>query len=61
VHVRFKGIEKAQALLEKRGFLVHYREAYQGLRISPHFYNTMEEIDSLMNALGEISKEVSRA
>jgi kynureninase len=54
VHVRFPGIEKAQPKLKEKGFLVHYREAYQGLRISPHFYNTLEEIDSLMKTLSSL-------
>jgi len=55
-HVRFPGVDKAQGELKKRGFLVHYRESYQGLRVSPHFYNTLEEIDSLMMTLGEIAR-----
>ena len=55
--MRFPGVEKAQSELKKRGFMVHYREAYQGLRISPHFYNTVDEIDQLMKTLGELSHE----
>ncbi len=58
VHVRFPGVQKTQPLLKERGFLVHYRDSYQGLRVSPHFYNTLGEIDALMKALGEIAKEV---
>jgi kynureninase len=58
VHVRFPGIEKTQSILKERGFLVHYRDSYQGLRVSPHFYNTLDEIDRLMQTLGEISKQV---
>jgi kynureninase len=56
VHVRFPGVEQAQGELKRRGFFVHYRDSYQGLRVSPHFYNTLEEIDSLMECLGELSK-----
>jgi kynureninase len=58
VHVRFKGVETASPILKEKGFLVHYREAYQGLRISPHFYNTIDEIDGLMKELGTIAKRV---
>jgi kynureninase len=54
VHVRFPGVERAMHELKARGFAVHYRESYQGLRISPHFYNTLEEIDALMESIGEI-------
>lgn len=57
VHVRFAGVERAQGWLRERGFQVHYRESYQGLRISPHFYNTLGEIDELMNAIGQLTGE----
>jgi kynureninase len=53
VHVRFPGVEAVQTKLKERGFLVHYRDAFH-LRIAPHFYNTIEEIDGLMQAIGEL-------
>jgi kynureninase len=59
VHVRFPGVERAQAELKRRGFRVHYRDAYQGLRVSPHFYNTLEEIDHLMATLGELALQLA--
>jgi kynureninase len=39
--------------LKARDFLVDYRPGV-GIRISPHFYNTMDEIDRTMAALAEI-------
>jgi kynureninase len=39
--------------LKARDFLVDYRPGV-GIRISPHFYNTMDEIDRTMATLAEI-------
>jgi len=36
-----------------RGVIVDYRPG-AGIRMAPHFYNTEQEIDSAMAALGEI-------
>lgn len=52
VHVTFDGVEKIQDYLKKKGFLVHYRPAFH-LRIAPHFYNTLDEIDAFMKAVAE--------
>lgn len=60
VHVRFPGVEGSQSLLEKKGYLVHYRPSYQGLRISPHFYNNSEEIDGLLQAIDEVRKSLEK-
>lgn len=60
VHLNFKGVEKAQAALKERGFLVHYRTAYQGLRVAPHFYNVESEIDGLIEAIEELTRGESR-
>ena len=39
--------------LERRSILVDYRPG-AGIRIGPHFYNTDEEIDQLVDAINEI-------
>ena len=39
--------------LKAREFIVDYRPPV-GIRVSPHFYNTVEEIDGLMAAMAEI-------
>jgi len=41
--------------LHRREILVDWRPQ-AGVRFSPHFYNTIEEIDMLLNALEEIKK-----
>lgn len=38
--------------LRARGFTVDYRPGL--VRVSPHFYNTLEDVDRLMDALAEI-------
>jgi kynureninase len=39
--------------LKARGFLVDYRPAV-GIRISPHFYNTLEEVERIMAEIADI-------
>ena len=39
--------------LVRRRFIVDYRPPL-GIRIAPHFYNTVEEIDAIMQEIGEI-------
>jgi kynureninase len=51
VHVDFAGAEKVAEALYGRGVYVHYRPAYNGFRIAPHFYNTPEDIDRLFEAI----------
>ena len=53
--VTFKAAD-SKALFEKLtelGFVVSYREG--GIRISPHFYNNVEEIDSFIEAVAKHS------
>jgi selenocysteine lyase/cysteine desulfurase len=38
--------------LAERGFTVDYRPGL--VRVSPHFYNTMDDIDRFMDALDEV-------
>jgi len=45
--------EASKKLIEKR-FFVDYR-AGSGIRIAPHFYNTMDEVDATMNELKKIT------
>ncbi len=54
VHVDFEGIERVAAALPERGILCHYRRSYGGFRIAPHFYNTIEDIDALFDAIAEL-------
>ncbi len=42
--------------LKARDFVVDYRPGV-GIRISPHFYNTMDEIDRLMTEMARIVEE----
>ena len=39
--------------LNARDFVVDYRPGV-GIRLSPHFYNTMDEIDAMMRELARI-------
>ena len=39
--------------LNARDFVVDYRPGV-GIRLSPHFYNTMDEIDAMMRELDRI-------
>jgi selenocysteine lyase/cysteine desulfurase len=39
--------------LKARDFIVDYRPGV-GIRVSPHFYNTMDEIDRVMKTIAEI-------
>jgi selenocysteine lyase/cysteine desulfurase len=41
------------ATLNARDFVVDYRPGV-GVRLSPHFYNTMDEIDAMMRELDRI-------
>jgi cysteine desulfurase / selenocysteine lyase len=40
--------------LTSRGFIISFREG--GIRVSPHFYNSPDEIDSLIAAIGEFKR-----
>jgi kynureninase len=52
--------EEITAILGSRDFLVDYRPR-AGIRVSPHFYNTTEEIDRLVRAIEEIEGELGPA
>lgn len=54
VSLRFAGDRAATTWLKERGFIVSYR---QGLRISPHYYNDLREVDACMDALGAHLRE----
>jgi kynureninase len=41
--------------LNARDFVVDYRPG-AGIRVSPHVYNTEEEVDSLVNELAHIAR-----
>ncbi|MGI8824769.1 MAG: aminotransferase class V-fold PLP-dependent enzyme [Chloroflexota bacterium] len=42
--------------LADRGFTVDYRPGL--VRVSPHFYNTMDDVDGLMDALAEVQRSL---
>jgi kynureninase len=44
---------RVAATLNARDFVVDYRPGV-GVRLSPHFYNTMDEIDAMMRELDRI-------
>lgn len=55
--LRFPGDAEVTRRLVAQGFICSYRGA---LRVAPHFYNTLEEVDRFMNALvAEARKEAA--
>jgi selenocysteine lyase/cysteine desulfurase len=55
VNLNVKNPEKVKERLLREGIVVSARK---GLRVSPHFYNTQEEVERFLLALGKIIKEV---
>jgi selenocysteine lyase/cysteine desulfurase len=47
-------------ILNAQDFVVDYRPGV-GIRLSPHFYNTMDEIDAMMAELARIVRTESNA
>jgi kynureninase len=43
------------AALSARDFVVDYRPGV-GIRLSPHFYNTMDEVDAMMRELDRVAR-----
>jgi len=41
--------------LNARDFVVDYRPGV-GIRLSPHFYNTMDEVDAMMRELDRVAR-----
>jgi kynureninase len=56
VCIDFPGADRAEKELLKRKFHVDYRPRC-GLRVSPHFYTTDDEIDALFSELRQIRKK----
>jgi selenocysteine lyase/cysteine desulfurase len=50
---------EAVAILEREGLQIdeHARDGHNAIRISTHFYNTTEQIDWVVEALGTISEK----
>jgi kynureninase len=46
---------RVAAALNARDFVVDYRPGV-GIRLSPHFYNTMDELDAMMRELASLSQ-----
>jgi kynureninase len=53
VCIDFKGAEQAENKLIERGFIIDYRPG-GGIRVSPHFYNTIDEIDAIIAEMKKI-------
>ena len=48
------GRELARQLVEQRGMTVLVAARRGHLRVSPHFYNNEQDLETLSNALGEL-------
>jgi len=46
---------KVAATLNARDFVVDFRPGV-GIRLSPHFYNTMDEVDAMMRELDRVAR-----
>lgn len=55
VVLRFPGDDKVKHLLAEQGMICSWRH---GLRVAPHFYNTLDEVDAFMDALETERKRV---
>lgn len=53
----FKAEEKVAEELQNAGFVITWRK--ETIRVSPHYYNTDEDIDALLSELKKISGNVS--
>lgn len=54
----FPGAERVCAELNRRSFFCDYRPR-AGLRISPHFYTTDDEVERFMNEVAALQRQVS--
>jgi kynureninase len=54
VCIDFANAEKAHYELIRRGFVIDYRPG-GGIRVSPHFYNTLDECDAILEQMKELS------
>lgn len=59
VNVQVADPEAAEAALIERGFNVSIRAG--GVRLSPHFYTTADEVDAAVDALAEVATPVATA
>lgn len=57
VMLEVKRPQDTVAQLAQRGFTVDYRPGL--MRVSPHFYNTLDDVDGFMDALEEVQQEMS--
>ena len=57
VMVQHPRAEPVVERLGERGIIVDHRAGY--VRVSPHFYNTLEEVDRLVDELGRLSEAPS--
>ena len=57
VAVNVPNAMQVAAALNARDFVVDYRPGV-GIRLSPHFYNTMDEIDAMMRELDRLARTV---
>lgn len=59
VSVDFPGAERACDELIRRKFIVDYRPR-AGIRISPHFYNTDDEVEAMMDEIAKLRAKPRR-
>jgi selenocysteine lyase/cysteine desulfurase len=57
VMLRVKQPQETVAELAQKGFTVDYRPGL--VRVSPHFFNTEEDVDRLMDALAEVQRTLA--
>jgi len=58
VNLRPPAGRAAAEALRRRGFVCSYRD---GVRVGPHFYNTLDEVDRLMDALVQVADAAGAA
>jgi kynureninase len=56
VCIDFANAEAAHDELIRRGYVIDYRPG-GGIRVSPHFYNTQEECDAILDQMKELRSE----
>ncbi len=56
VCIDFENAEPAHEELIRRGFVIDYRPG-GGIRVSPHFFNTLEECDAIIGQMKELHRK----
>jgi kynureninase len=53
INLSFAGDRQAVPVLARRGLICSWRD---GLRVAPHVYNTLDEVETFMDALAELTR-----